>query len=78
MATQPAIYLDHSATTPTDPRVLEAMLPYFSEVYGNGSSAHGFGRKAEQAIEDARESIARSFQLQASRNRLHQRRHRKR
>jgi cysteine desulfurase len=54
-----AVYLDHSATTPTDPRVLEAMLPYFSEVYGNGSSAHSFGRKAERAVEDARESIAR-------------------
>jgi cysteine desulfurase len=56
-----AVYLDHSATTPTDPRVIEAMLPYFSEVYGNGSSAHSFGRKAERAIEDARESIARVF-----------------
>ncbi len=55
------IYLDHSATTPTDPRVVEAMLPYFSDVYGNGSSAHSFGRKAEQAIEDARDSIARVF-----------------
>jgi len=61
MATQPAIYLDHSATTPTDPRVLEAMLPYFNDVYGNGSSAHGYGRKAEQAIEDARETVARIF-----------------
>lgn len=58
------VYLDHSASTPTDPRVLEAMLPYFSEVYGNGSSAHSFGRKAEQAIEDARESIARVFGCQ--------------
>ena len=58
------VYLDHSATTPTDPRVLEAMLPYFSEVYGNGSSAHSFGRRAEQAIEDARESIARIFNCQ--------------
>ncbi len=53
------VYLDHSATTPIDPRVLEAMLPYFGEIYGNGSSAHSFGRRAEQAIEDARESIAR-------------------
>ncbi len=54
-----AVYLDHSATTPTDSRVLDAMLPYFSEVYGNASSAHSFGRKAETAVEDARESIAR-------------------
>ncbi|MFN8448417.1 MAG: aminotransferase class V-fold PLP-dependent enzyme [Anaerolineae bacterium] len=58
------VYLDHSASTPTDPRALEAMLPYFSDSYGNGSSAHSFGRKAEQAIEDARESIARVFRCQ--------------
>ncbi len=60
------VYLDHSATTPTDPRVVEAMLPYFSEVYGNSSSVHSFGRKAEQAIEDARESIARILNCQPS------------
>lgn len=54
-----SVYLDYAATTPTDPRVVEAMLPYFSEVYGNASSSHRFGRKAEQAIEDARETIAR-------------------
>jgi cysteine desulfurase len=52
------IYLDHSASTPVDPRVLEAMLPYFSEDYGNPSSAHSHGRRAESAIEDARERIA--------------------
>ena len=53
------VYLDHAATTPVDPRVLEAMLPYFSEVYGNPSSIHRFGRMAEQAVEDARETVAR-------------------
>ncbi len=53
------IYLDHSASTPTDPRVVEAMLPYFSDVYGNASSSHHWGRKAEQAVEEARETIAR-------------------
>ncbi|HEX2907771.1 MAG TPA: cysteine desulfurase family protein [Phototrophicaceae bacterium] len=52
------IYLDHSATTPVDPRVVDAMLPYFTEVYGNASSGHAFGRDAEKAIEDARETIA--------------------
>jgi cysteine desulfurase len=54
-----AVYLDHSATTPTDPRVLEAMLPYFSDTFGNASSAHRIGRSAEQAVEDARERMAR-------------------
>jgi cysteine desulfurase len=52
------VYLDHAATTPTDPRVLEAMLPYFSEVYGNPSSSHRFGREAERAIESARNTLA--------------------
>lgn len=61
-----SIYLDHSASTPVHPRVVEAMLPYFSEVYGNSSSAHSFGRKAEKAIEDARETIARLFNCQPS------------
>ncbi len=62
----PTVYLDHSATTPTDPRVLEAMLPYFSDVYGNASSSHRFGKKAEQAVEDARESIARILNCKPS------------
>ncbi|MBE7513479.1 MAG: cysteine desulfurase [Anaerolineales bacterium] len=52
------VYLDHSATTPTDPRVLEAMLPYFNEIYGNPSSSHSFGRKAKNAIEKARGTLA--------------------
>lgn len=59
MAERRTVYLDHSASTPTDPRVVEAMLPYFIEVYGNSSSGHRFGRDAERAIEDAREIIAR-------------------
>jgi cysteine desulfurase len=52
------IYLDHAATTPVAPEVLEAMLPYFSEAYGNASSVHGFGRAAEDAMETAREQAA--------------------
>jgi cysteine desulfurase len=59
------VYLDHSASTPVDPRVVEAMLPYFSDVYGNASSAHGWGRNAERAIEDAREQIARILNCHA-------------
>lgn len=65
-AVQRTIYLDHSASTPVDPRVVQAMLPYFSEVYGNSSSSHSFGRKAEKAIEDARETIAKLFNCQPS------------
>jgi cysteine desulfurase len=59
MALRRNVYLDYSASTPTDPRVVEAMMPYFTEVYGNPSSIHSFGRKAEQAVEDARETVAR-------------------
>lgn len=66
MATSRLIYLDHSATTPVDPRVLDAMLPYFTEVYGNSSSAHKIGRRAEQAVEDAREMIAHIFNCKPS------------
>ncbi len=55
------IYLDHSATTPLDPRVLEAMRPYFSEQYGNSMAIHGLGRAAEHAIENARAAVARSL-----------------
>ena len=52
------IYLDYAATTPLDSRVLEAMLPYFSTYFGNPSSIHRFGQKAEAAVESARETVA--------------------
>ncbi len=52
------IYLDHSATTPVDPRVVEAMLPYWTEVYGNPSSIYGLGRHAATALEEARTRVA--------------------
>jgi cysteine desulfurase len=51
-------YLDYAATTPVDPRVLEAMLPFFTETFGNPSSIHRFGQKAEAALETARETMA--------------------
>jgi cysteine desulfurase len=52
------IYLDHAATTPTDPRVLAAMLPYFTEQFGNASSIYGLGRRAHQALDDAHQQVA--------------------
>ncbi len=58
------IYLDHSATTPLDPRVLEAMLPYFSDQFGNSMAVHSFGREAERTIERARDSVARRLNCQ--------------
>jgi cysteine desulfurase len=51
-------YLDYAATTPVDPRVMQVMLPYFSETFGNPSSVHRYGQKAEAALENARQVIA--------------------
>jgi cysteine desulfurase len=52
------IYLDYAATTPTDPEVVKAMSPYFTDIFGNPSSLHSFGQEAKQAIEEAREVIS--------------------
>lgn len=58
MAELQHIYLDHSATTPVDPRVIEAMAPYWGDVYGNSESSHAFGLAAATALEDARQTVA--------------------
>src|SRR5674476_289783 len=55
------IYLDHAATTPMRPEILEAMIPYFSERFGNPSSLHSYGQDARMAIERAREHVARAI-----------------
>lgn len=52
------IYLDHGATTPLDPRVLEAMIPFLKEDFGNPSSLHFFGREVKKQLEEAREKVA--------------------
>src|SRR5437868_15482142 len=50
----PMVYLDHSATTPLDPEVLQAMMPYLTEEFGKASSVYGLGQRARQAIDQAR------------------------
>ena len=52
------IYLDYAATTPVDSRVLDAMLPYFTASFGNPSSVHRYGQRAEAAVEESRETVA--------------------
>ena len=59
-----SVYLDHHATTPTDPRVVEAMLPYFTQHFGNpGSIGHVFGDEARSAVESVRKTIADSLRV---------------
>ncbi|HWP93782.1 MAG TPA: cysteine desulfurase NifS [Thermodesulfobacteriota bacterium] len=52
------IYLDYNATTPVDPRVFEAMIPYLKEEYGNPSSIHSFGSRGKAALDNSREQVA--------------------
>ncbi len=58
MATDGTVYFDNNATTPLDPRVRDAMLPWLGELHGNPSSAHACGRRAQQAVVTAREQVA--------------------
>lgn len=61
MDKEKVLYLDNAATTAAAPEVVEAMLPYFTEYYGNPSSIYGFAAKAKQAVDNAREIIAKSI-----------------
>lgn len=58
------VYLDHAATTPVHPQVLEKMLPFFKELYGNPSSIHQFGREVAIEIDKAREKVAKGINAQ--------------
>jgi cysteine desulfurase len=58
---QKRVYMDYAATTPVAPAVLEAMLPYFSENFGNASSVHAYGREAKKALEESRAVIAKKL-----------------
>jgi len=57
------VYLDHSATTPLDPEVLQAMMPYLTEEFGNASSVYGLGQRARQAIDQARDEVAAFYRV---------------
>src|SRR2546423_15425055 len=58
MVSMRKVYLDHSATTPVDPRVVEAMMPYLTERFGNASSIHQFGQEARATVDKARRQVA--------------------
>ena len=60
------IYLDNAATTPLDPKVLEAMMPFMTDFFGNPSSSHSFGRKTKTAIENSRRTIAKALNCSPS------------
>ncbi len=59
------VYLDHAATTPVDKEVLEAMLPFFDEKFGNASSLHAYGREAREALEKSKEEVAKLINADA-------------
>ena len=64
---KPPIYLDYSATTPVDPQVAARMIPFLTEHFGNAASrSHAYGWKSEEAVEEARDHVARSTSASAS------------
>ena len=65
MPPEEIVYLDHAGTTPTAPRVLEAMIPYFTGLYGNPSSMHTIGQEARYALDGARERVAKVLHCRA-------------
>src|SRR5207237_10109327 len=64
--TMRSIYFDYNATTPLDPQVREAMLPYLGEIYGNPSSVHHVGRRARSLLDDARHRVAQVWRCKPS------------
>ena len=60
------IYFDHAATTPVDRSVLEKMIPYFTDTFGNANSQHAFGREAMKAVDEARDGIAKIINAKPS------------
>ena len=60
------VYLDYAATTPLDERVLQAMMPYLTDRFGNASAIYSFGREARQAVAAARERVAAMLQADPS------------
>ena len=61
-----SIYLDYNATTPLDPAVKEAMLPFLDDFFGNPSSIHRIGRKVRALLDDSRERVARVWKCKAT------------
>lgn len=58
MSNKSPVFLDYASTTPVDPRVVEVMMPYFTEEFGNSSSIHKFGQRADYALEESRQQVA--------------------
>ncbi|MDG3043243.1 aminotransferase class V-fold PLP-dependent enzyme [Bacillus sp. B6(2022)] len=62
------IYLDHAATTPMDQRIVDKMMPYFTEIFGNPSSIHSYGREARKWLDEARKSLQENYTVSSRRS----------